>query len=342
MNLNKFVYINPALAPLYEWNMEQNDPHVVRIIISYPSDFNPDSLEIQLSENKDEFYVQVVNEEIPVIFGKLTEPIVDYKKEINKEKFEIYIDLQKETETQWKYIIQNVSSETQRIDPQSSFRLFQEYSENALKSNEQKYNEDQIADFLQMSLMQSYMPAILYAIDMLEHEPDQEPQLLVLLDIASRIYRHPVAIYKLALYQIRHKNMEQGFSLLARAAAAGIGIAHSLMGQMLSPYSGVDFPQKSAIEALKLFEKVIEVKEEPIALYEAAKIYYNGADGVPVDENKANDYWNRAIKQQPNLPQLRKLVQQSISNTDKVIGAAALIAGCAAVAYATYRIFKKK
>ena len=342
MNLNQFVYINPALTSIYQWDFAQNDPTTIKIVIQYPSDFNPESFQIKLSENKDEFYVEIPQETVPVIYGKLTEPVVDFSTEIDKTKLEYLIYLNKETETKWNYIIRDVSEESKKIDPQSSFRIFKEYSELALKDSEQRFNEDQITDFLQMSLMQSYMPAMLFAIEMLEQEPDQEKEMLVLLDIASRVYRNPIAVYKLGLYQIKHKNMVEGFALLSRAAAAGIGIAYSLMGQMLSPYSGVDFPEKSAVEALRLFEKVIEVNEEPIALYEAAKIYYNGAEEVPVDEEKANDYWKRAIAKQPNLPPLKKRnPPQQVTNTDKVIGVTALVAAGAVLAYATYRLFKK-
>ena len=337
MDTEKMVFINPALEMVYEWKMKQEDPHKIIIDFEYPADFNPNAINVKLSPEKDCLMVEIKDEEIPVIYGLLTEPVTDFTTQINKKELKFSLELQKDTDTKWKTVIKNRAPNS-KIDPHSAYDIFLLYQENPENS---PYSEDEISNFLQTSLLQSYIPAMLFGIENLEGDKENEQQLLVLLDIASRIYNNPVANFKYGLFLIQHNQQTAGFTYLSKAARAGIGIALSLMGQMMSPYSGVNFPNKNASQALQMFEAVISKTDEPIALYEAAKIYLNGAEDVKIDEIKAEEYYQRAIVKQPNLPPLKQQVQTESKVFKALTVSAALVAG-ASLFYGVYKIFKKK
>jgi hypothetical protein len=325
--------ISPSLQEIYDWKFEQPDPRTVNIIIRFPEDFNPKALKFQKNEDFSTFKATIEGYSVPVISGELTEPVLDYETIINSEECTLTLSFKKETDTTWKYLIKNFIPGTKEIDPHSAFVIMQ--TEHQEDENKHGFDDDTLEEFLQIGMQHGYLPALLFGIDNLADEPESVNEYLVLLDVACRIYRSPVAAFKLGVYLLSHGDPNNGFVHLAYAARAGIGMAYSLMGQCISPYSGVDFLEKNAKQALILLEKVIEQQDEPIALYEAAQIYNKGADGVPRDKVKARDYWERAHALNNKLPPLKE-------KRKNVLIGASIAASLAFIGYSTYRIFKRK
>lgn len=325
--------INPSLQQIYDWKFEQTDPHTVKIIIQYPPDFNPKAIKTQKNEDFSTFKVTIDGYSIPVIMGELTEPCLDCEISVDAEKYIFTIIFKKESETKWKYLIKNFVPGTTSIDPHSAFTLVQE--EQKLDENEQNFDDDTLSLFLQLGMQQGYLPALLFGIDQVADDEDSRNEYLTLLDVAVRVYRSPIAAFKLGVYLLSHGEPNKGFIHLAQAANAGIGMAYSIMGQCVSPFSGVEFPEKNAKQALMILEKVIEKKDEPIALYEAAQIYNEGAEDVPRNKAKADEYWKRAHAINDKLPPLK-------AHHNNALVSIGIAAGLAFIGYSAYIIFAKK
>ena len=326
--------INPAFHQIYNWEMSQPEDTLIVVKISCPVDFQLKILQIELNEDKTGLSVKIPSEDVPVIYGKLFEPVLSHEVKIDKENSNIVIELKKESSEKWPYLIRDYYPGTEEIDPHSAFSI--------VEIDHQGFDDDKLTSFMQNAMMHGYVPALLFGIENLENDPGSEEKMYVLLDLASRVYGHPVAHYKLALFLLSHKQLKQGFMLLSKAAEGGIGMAYSLMGQYISPYSNIKFPEKDAVKAIELFEKVIEHGDEPVALYEASKIYYRGAEGVPQDKKKAMDYWNRATAVQPYLPPLKAPEEDKPVSVETVLGATAACVACATLAYAAYKFFRRK
>lgn len=291
--------IDPHFQELYKWEMKQENPSTVVVLIDYPTDFNPNSIQYELNEEKTTFTAEFPGNP-PFIQGELYEPVDGFTTEIVENQIKLVFT--KSTETEWPYLIKGHIPGTQDIDPNSAFDIFIHLSR-TLVDNDSAEKRDFLEGLLALSMMRGYTPALNYGIEMMESEEDSQERRIALLQLAALKYGDPVAIFKYATFLVSVGESEKGFKLLSIAAQHGIGMAISLMGQMVSPLSGVEFVEKDPVAAMQLFEKVISVKDEPVALYEAAKLLKAGL-GCERDVAKAEDYYRRAKAVEPKLPEL--------------------------------------
>lgn len=279
---------------IYQWNIVQEDQSdIIKVIIDFPESFKPDSITYELLEQNTIFRA-FFNPELPIIEGLLYSPVKSFDTHI--EKNQIIITFVKNDDTKWPTLMRDKNPITNKIDPNSAFAIFKDQVEIS-------EDTEKLESFFSHSMACGYLPALMYALDMMEDDPTLKDSYLQILDLAAHKYQHPVALFKYATYLVDNGQKEEGFKYLSLAAQKGVGIAISLMGQMISPLSGIEFSEKDPVSALQLFEKVIGIKDEPIALYEAAKLYKAGV-GCEKDIEKANNYYQRAKAVSHDLPDL--------------------------------------
>ncbi|EAY21727.1 hypothetical protein TVAG_237530 [Trichomonas vaginalis G3] len=314
--------IDRHFQQLYRWNFEQPDPHSVQVTIEFPSDFSPNSMTYELNDEKTVFQAYF-DKLMPVINGTLFEQVQSYTTQVEKDH--ILITFQKESETKWDCLIKARNPTTDSVDPHSAFDIFLHLATHLDE------NSEEAERYLQFSMLSGYTPAMLYGIEILEDDPSKQGFVRDLISVAAIEYGEPAAVFRFALILIQEGKTQNGVQLLSYAARAGIGIAYSLMGQVLSPLSSIEYSEKNAAEAMKCFELVLAQKDEPIALFEAAKLL-NAGLGCQKDTEKANDYSRRAKAIEPEkLPD--KLPEYKPPSKDfKIFGIPVFAAAGAATA----------
>ena len=328
-------FIQPELQVLYYWHSTQEKENEIDITVQLPPVFNYKSIEVELSPEKDAITVDAPGI-VPFIQGKLLDKIVDFKTEVKGNEF--HLILTKENNVKWARIIDDYIPGTHDIDPHSAFEIYvQETTLDHTKiAAVHTYEENQ--EFAASAVTRQYVPALMFIAQSLENDEKDTKRSLV--EIAAMRFQNPEAFFMLALMMIDDGDKVQGFKLLKEAASRGVGIAVSIMGQMISPLSGIDFEYKDAESALEFFEKVISQGEEPIALYEASKLYLKGV-GCKKDVNKARKYYDRAKKVEPGIPEFEEEKENSFSVKKAAISAVCAV-GAAALALGVMSIFRKK
>ncbi|EAX99427.1 hypothetical protein TVAG_408370 [Trichomonas vaginalis G3] len=324
--------IDPNYQYLYTYDVEDHEEEI-DIKFTIPNKFNPKGMKIELSENKDEICISIP-EAIPCVCGKLFAQIQGYTTSFSAKSYTI--SLEKVEHVKWDLLITDPRSNTNDIDPQSAFNLFainHDKGTPEAKSYAQK--------MINIAMEAQFLPAILLGIQANVQEGGDQNALFSLLLIAATKYHHPYSCFLLGKLLIESGNDKKaGFQLLMEAAQNGFGLALTPLGQLLSPLSNVDFEVKNAKQALEWFEAVISVAEEPVALYEAAKLYDAGL-GCEADHEKALSYHARAKKVEPSIPDLPS--PKSGSSILKTVGISLTIGvGFGALASGIYRIIKNR
>ena len=338
--------IEPTFQSLYYWHFSQSEDQS-RIILNFrfPKEFNPKVINIHLSDDGKSLEISAPNI-IPFVQGELFDKITSYEEKIDNINQTIEIVLSPEnSNVLWPRLINSYLPGTTQIDPHSAFEIYiQETTKEADFEQSHtpfthEYTTEQLEAFFASSITCCYIPALLFMIESLDDDDkDSLTTKEAFLNIAATKYHNPEATFRYSLFLIQHGKKIEGFKLLKDSAELGIGMAVSIMGQMISPLSGIEFEYKNAEEALDLFEKVLVNNEEPVALYEAAKLYQAGI-GCEKNIQKAQEYWRRAKAVEPNILDLPEIKTQK-SSTALVVSIA--IAGAAAFGYGIYRILRGK
>lgn len=324
--------IPPEFAFLYSYDLEDREDEI-DIIFNHPPTFDPKSLKIELSEDKLNFSV-TLPDQIPIISGRLTEAVTSMTTNTSQNKF--IITLEKSEQNKWPLLIKDVHETTKQIDPQSAFNLF------ALNHETQEPEAHQMCQkMINIAIDAHFLPAILIGIKINQEQGGDQEALMQFLHIAAFEYEHPMSCFILGQMLVSNKQFAMdGFNLLLKAAQLGVGLAVSVLGTLLSPLSDVDFQVKNAKQALEWFEQVIAVTDEPIALYEAAKLYDAGL-GCIRNHEKALDYAKRAKKLNPNLPDLP--TPNTSKHYLKTVGICSIVGIAAgAIGYGIYKIIKNR
>ena len=338
-SLDTSKQIDPSLQSLYYWDFaESEDNSSVIVSFHFPPDFNYHSINIDLDEENGTLEIKVPNF-VPFVQGKLYNALLSYEIQESTKDFSFQIIFKKADNTvSWPRLINGFVPGTHDIDPHSAFELYiQETTDDGSddSNNNQEFTYEELKEFFTTSLIKNYVPAILFMIESLGNDNNDLKESL--LELASMKYHNPEATFAYAVFLIGNNKKVEGFNLLKVAAERGVGMAISIMGQMISPLSGIEFEYKDAESALELFEKVIAKGEEPVALYEAAKLYQAGV-GCTKDVEKAKQYWMRAKKVEPRI---LDLPEEKTSSVPLVIAVGAFAAATAAIGFGIYKIFKK-
>ena len=342
-NFDPSKQIDPSLQALYYWEFSQSeDNSSVIVTFHYPPDFNFHSTQIDFSRENGTLEIKVPSF-VPFVQGKLFNNLISYEIKENPEQLSFQVIFEKEDKTiSWPRLINGFMPGTHDIDPHSGFELYiqgttddNSEEENNANDHNKDFTYEELKEFFTTSLIKNYVPAILFLIESLGNENNDLKE--AMLELASMKYHNPEATFAYALFLIGNNRKHEGFNLLKVAAEQGIGMAISIMGQMISPLSGIEFDYKDAESALDLFEKVIAKGEEPVALYEAAKLYQAGV-GCNKDVEKAKLYWQRAKKVEPRI---LDLPEDKPSKVPLVVTLCTFTAATVALGYGIYKIFKK-
>ena len=297
--------IQPELADLYQWELTQ-DEEEVEVMIKYPPTFNTKTITVSISKSKDALIIGVPGC-LPFVCGKLNDPVDGFTQ--TSSDHVITYTFNKSRIGLWPNFIIDMHPEEKVYDPYSAFSL----SIMAIEYPDQvpKKLQEVAVDLLMQSAAWGFMPAIRYFITINSSEAaDIKLRELAfgLIQKAALFYNIPDMQYMLALILLQKKeNIKECLECLHMAAENGILEAKSQIGRILSPFSDIEYGEKSAEKAIEIFQSVLkEQPKEPIALFEMAKLYYNGV-GVPLDETKALQYYNIVKKIDPSAPELQKV-----------------------------------
>lgn len=107
---------------------------------------------------------------------------------------------------------------------------------------------------------------------------------------------------------------------------------------VLSPLSEYPFPHKNGEESLKILNECLSTKEDPISLYEVAKLTYAG-NGTEKNENLALSLYEKAKALNPEIGPL--FAQTSSWVPKLILGATGIFAMGLIFAFSFYKSKKK-
>ena len=327
--------ISKEFAFLYDYEIEDHNEDI-DITFKFPKTFEPKSLKID--HNKEANTLKItIEDELPVVCGKLFAPLSSYTTAKSQNSFTI--SFEKENEMKWPIFIQ-APLDDESIDPQSALLLFAK-----LKDTTDPKDHDLAQKLVSFAIDSEYLPALLIGIQANSPPNGDQQSYLQMLYLAATKYEHPPSLFALGCIFLQNpQSAQDGFMMLQRAAELGFGLAVSVMGKALSPLSEIPFPAKDAKNALELLESVIKIADEPIALYEAAKLYDSGLGCDHPDHDKAIDYYQRAKSKDPEVPPLP--TPQTPSKVGEIVKTSVIaltgVAALGGLAYSVYKIFTKK
>lgn len=337
--------INQKLSPLYQWKMDQDATSLV-IEFPFPDDtpFNPDIIKISINKEKSILIVTIPNE-ISFIQGTLYKECNSFTTQTSQHSF--FLTLKKEDSEEWPYLIGGWDPEEKKIDPKSGFDLFVF----ARKSQNPELIQ-QAYHFFDSAISSGYVPALLLGYEISINNPQTRDFGMKLLQIAANHYQDVTAMLRLGChYEIDDDKKNDAFELFSRAARKGAYIGMSLMGQMISPLSGISFHQKDAKEAVQLFEAVLENDPDEItSLYELSKLLYHGV-GTEQNKEKALEMYEKAKQIEPKLPSIENIGNEENKGekkSKKIVTpfGIVVIVSCLSFAVASglliFRFFKKR
>ena len=327
--------VSAEFAYLYEYEIDDHDDDI-DITFKFPKTFEPKGMKIEHDKQANTLKVTIPNE-IPIVCGKLFAPLESYTTAKSQNSFTI--SFEKEKPMKWPIFIQ-APLDDDSIDPQSALLLFAK-----LKDSGDPNVHDLAQKLISFAIDSEYLPAILLGIQANAPPNGDQQSYLQMLYLAATKYEHPLSLFSLGCILLQNQqSAQEGFMMLQHAAQLGVGLAVSVMGKVLSPLSEIPFPAKDAKQALELLESVIKITDEPIALYEAAKLYDSGLGCEHADHEKAMEYYKRAKDKDPQVPPLptpktsSKVGDILKTSVIALTGAAAL----GGLAYSVYKIFNKK
>ena len=315
----KILMIEPIYKDIYNWKFEDNEEEAY-ISFTYPVTFNPDCIEIHLSENKQSIIVSPPSK-VPILCGKLFKPIIEAKGIYADSKY--VISLTKKDREMWPFPIATFHEEVSIIDPKSAVFCY----EMMMSSNAAA---DPQASQIALSLLQSaanvnYLPALLILGGILLDVQGREQNGFILLKQAADLYNDPQACFQVGLILVVGKvEAENGIGYIKRAASQDYKPAYFLLGQIYSPVGPFDYSNKDAEKALEYFNHITEEDKIPAVYRELANLYESGK-GVTKDSEKAKMYREKAetmskqieeeqMKQQKEEMEKRKQLLQEQEN----------------------------
>ena len=352
------------LYKLYMYDIEQNDEFTDIIFTDWPSTFNTDSIQISLEDIDDKKAISVEFDPSvpPLLEGVLQEQIESA--ELQKTESKIILHLKKVNKEPWNgLLIIKEHPKTKRFDPLSMFTLGLILISNPNQPKEQELGFNIIAHCAD----QAFPPAMNeLAVILINTRDEQSTQHgLQILKALCDQYNFAPSDYQLGSLLLQ-SNPDEAVEYIKKAADSGFSPAILLYAFLLSPYSQTPIKTpKNPAEAVTYLNKFIseetEGNDKALALHELALLYYNGAEGVPQDQEKATSLQSEAKAITPEIPELMigkevtpiPMQAQRSNNAaiqsnseDLSSGEIALIVGStigvlAAIGYGLYRYFKR-
>ena len=280
--------IEPIYRDIYNWKFEDNEEEAY-ISFTYPVTFNPECIEIHLSEDKQNILVSPPNK-VPILCGKLYKPVIEAKGIYADSKY--VVSFTKKERENWPILIGTFHEELGIIDPKSAVFCY----ETMMVANA---GNDPQASTVALSLLQSaanvnYLPALLILGGILLDVKGREQNGFILLKQAADLYNDPQACFQVGLILVIGRvEAENGIGYLKRAASQGYKPANFTLGQIYSPVGPFAYSNKDANKALEYFNQITEEDKIPAVYRELANLYESG-NGVPKDTEKAQMYREKA------------------------------------------------
>lgn len=312
--------IPSELSNMYEYAFDQDDESVTVTIPLKPS-FDPKRLQVQLSENKDGLMVNIQDIEVPVIACGFPYPVTSI--ETKSTSTEFTIQLNKAEKHKWAALCDDYYPGTEDVDPLSAFTIFKLFS-----SSSDENKSCNAIYFFDMSVKMGYLPALKQAYLKYSDDPTKSQEVENWMKIAAERYGDIRSMITLGTKMAKHPDTQkEAMELFQKALDSGDVDAETCMGKMYSPCSDFCWDEKDAAKAFSIFTTVIQIKEDPIALHELAKLYLNGI-GVKQNIKMARQLQKRAKRVNKYTPKLPKTKQAKIALATVItVGSVAVITG---------------
>lgn len=333
--------IAPELASLYHWALKE-EPDEIEIVITLPPAFNIKTLEAQLTDDNQAICISIPGE-VPILRGKLMAPVTAMTQTI--EQNQVTYALTKETPGTWGIVIGDVDSERE-MDPLSTMILMEVMAKTGQGDNEI------LAALLLKCAETGFAPALIKLYAALGDDPENLDVKMQCIQTAAIVYGNPIAKMYLATELAKNpETRDQAMELYQSAMIAGIPTGGSMVGQMLSPLSDVEFDMKDAEKAVAVFEAVMSVDpSETLMLVEYSKLLFNGV-GVKKDVERAMKMHGQAkgvIGEIPDLCVMRVVNGKVQTGKDSsfslfnMFGIAAVGCAVAGGAYTLVRLLRRR
>ena len=279
---NKEFVIKPEFSDVFCWELIPTEKYI-KVLIKITEGFDTNLVKYELNEQKDAVSIRYP-EQPPIVEGKLFGKVNNLTKKIyEKEKlltFTFDFDaLEKEPD----FLIVDFNQETGKIDPLSSFLLF-----NKLQEEKDEKVRENCFKYLKVGVDTYFVPSMIAASSLFQRIKGLEERSLELICIAADRYNSPAAQLHMGLFFINNPaQKEKAIDYITKASREpDLPIAKSILGVLLSPISDMESPKKDAKKAAELFEEALKVERHPMALHELAMLLYNGI-GVEKDVERA-------------------------------------------------------
>ena len=302
--------IDPKYQMMYMWDFMQKGK-TINVGISCPENFDPNSIESTLSQDKESILVSIPGEP-PLLAGRLFQPISKIATKVFSNHF--VLALFTDSDVSWPAICIAPHKETNQIDPLSAFSIFKVNS----GSNEKLVIQGGI-DYLLHAANLGFFPALLAAYDIFHNDTKEEirKKAINFLDIAANKYNSHQAHFQIGLNIISDNgDINEAMKHFQISAKMKNVYAKSFIGFILSPLSDFIYQEKNAKEAAKLFEEVLQSIEDPTTYHEYAKLLYNGI-GVEINEKRAFELQEKAKRMVKDVPNLYKVKKEEKINKEE-------------------------
>ena len=161
----------------------------------------------------------------------------------------------------------------------------------------------EVDQLLKFAVAADFQPAVITYAMLLMNNPKSFDELESLLRKSIEKYHNPEAYSALGTHFINNKDKNDGMKLIEEAFKLGSHNASYILGKIYSPFcdldGGVKKDGKIALEYLKQ-------NTMAQAVYEIAKLYYRGCDGVEQNMSNALILYDRVKKELDYLPSLEE------------------------------------
>ena len=337
--------IEPHLIFLYDYTLRDTE-QFVDVMLSVPDIFDVNSIKLTLKEDNRTIKI-TSNQKIPFVCGTLFSTIDSYSQ--TYENNVLSFRLVKKEKQLWPFLIVTNDQTSLEIDPKSAFSLYYIYE----KSPQQDEDREIYLQYLKFSANVGYVPAIRSYGKLLVKSRETLSEGIKLLSIGMQKYYDAECQFLLALVYSQFPTMHnESLELMEKAADAGFPDAMAACGEFYSPLSNITYEKKDAKKAIEWFNKVLEIEQNWVALFELSKLYLYGV-GYEKDINKAKELYEKAKSIHPTCPQLieleteEKKEEKEPSQTKRsrsliTIGiTTVVVVGFAAIVYRSIRKSKK-
>lgn len=331
---------DPTTWRIFEWTFRDISLDECVVTITCDKSFNIhlitgkliDSTNIDVSCEKMKNYP-------PILHGQLIGEARDMSIEYDNENSTVRIHIFKKEKKEWALCIVKQCELDNMIDPNSALIL----AEIILSSENSTEHGNEIARSYLAYCLTVNFPMAIYQQALQRMNQGDDMTAFHILSKLMQDFSYPPAYFLLGATLVSvqdNEKVDTGIGYLKKASELGSVDANLFLGKVYTPFNQDKYPQKDAKQALSYFEKATTSESpNPHALYEMARIYKKGFDGVPKDEEKANTLYQeaKALDKDGSLPELEEKGSKS-----KVLGTAITVGAFAIFATAIFLHFKRR